>query len=61
MHHNLLLAGLAAFFLFVPMELNIEEPPICLFNSFWLLQKQLWQTYVSICSIFRALQGAVID
>jgi len=28
-------------------------------NSFWLLQKQLWQTYISTCSIFQALEGAV--
>jgi len=37
------------------------ELPICLLNSFWLLQKLLWQTYISICSIFQALQGAVIE
>jgi len=37
------------------------ELPICFLNSFWLLQKQLWQTYISICSIFRALLGAVLE
>jgi len=36
------------------------ELPICLFNGFWWIQKQLWQTYISICSIFRVLQDAVI-
>ena len=35
------------------------EPPICLFNNYQLPQKQMWQTYISICSIFRALQDAV--
>jgi len=37
------------------------EPPICLFNGFWLLKRQLWQIYISICSIFQALQGAMIE
>ena len=36
------------------------EPPICLLDSFWSSLKQLWQTYISICSIFQALQGAAI-
>jgi len=37
------------------------ELPIYLFNSFRSLQQQSWLTYLSICSIFRALQGAVIE
>jgi len=40
------------------MELN-REPPICLFNSFWLLQKSIVETYISICNLFQALQCAV--
>ena len=34
-------------------------PPICLFNNYWLPQKQMWQKYISICSIVCALQDAV--
>ena len=35
------------------------EPPICLFNNCWLPQKQMSETNLSICSIFRALQDAI--
>jgi len=36
----------------LPMEFNREVWRTAhLFNSFWSLRKQLWQTYVSICSI----------
>ena len=35
------------------------ELPTCLFTSFDLSQKQMWQTYISICSISYALQDAI--
>jgi len=35
--------------------------PTCSFYGYWLLQKQMRQTYVSNCGIFHVLHGAAVN
>ena len=50
-----------AFVPWLPMELNREMWRTAHAFVYLRVSGYLWQTYISICSIFRTLQGAVIE